>query len=96
MTALCSAVVASPPVVVGGEGVDQAGNERWAELGGDGIVAPSIEVGKGAIHPTGLPPMLRCGWEGEAASTMILFRSHNAKYPGLPWIVCRDHPYLSA
>ena len=85
VTALCSAVVASPPVVVGGEGVDQAGNKGRAELG-DGVVAPSIEVGAGAINPTGLPPMLRCGWEREAAGTVILFRSHDAEYPSLPWI----------
>ena len=70
VVAWCSAAVASPPVVVGGKGVDHAGNKGCAELG-DAVVAPSIGVGKGAIDPTDLPPMLCCGWEGEAAGLSV-------------------------
>jgi hypothetical protein len=43
VAAWCSAAVAPPPVVVGGEGVHQADNEGRAELG-DGVVAPSISL----------------------------------------------------
>ena len=58
----CSAAVAPPPVVVGGEGGDRAGNEGRAELGG-GVDAPG-GVGEGAIDLSGPPPMGRCGREG--------------------------------
>ncbi len=60
--ARCSAAVAPPPVVVGGEGVDQAGNEGRAERS-NGVATPGV-ADKGAINPLGLPPMVQCGWEG--------------------------------
>jgi hypothetical protein len=62
MAARCSAAVAPPPVVVGGEGVDQAGDEGQAELVNG--VAASVVAGKGAINLLGIPPMVWCGWEG--------------------------------
>jgi hypothetical protein len=40
----------------------RVGKKGWAKLG-DGIVA-SVVAGKGAIDPTGIPPMVWCGWEG--------------------------------
>ena len=49
VAARCSAAVAPPLIVVGGEGVDQAGNEGRAKLG-DGVVAPSV-ADEGAINP---------------------------------------------
>jgi hypothetical protein len=35
-----------------------------ANLLGDGVVTRRRTAGEGAIDPLGLPPMLRCGWEG--------------------------------
>ena len=58
VAARCSTTVAPPPVVMGGEGGDRAGTEL-----GDGGATPSI-AGEGAIDPSGVPPMLRSGWEG--------------------------------
>ena len=49
VAARCLAAVAPPPVVVGGEGLDRAGNEGQDEFG-DAVVAPSI-ANKGAINP---------------------------------------------
>jgi hypothetical protein len=59
VAAQCSAAVAPSPVVVGGEGVDQAGDEGQAKLG-DGIAASEV-AGKGAINPAEIPPMVWCG-----------------------------------
>ncbi len=53
-------------------------------------------AGKGAIDPVELPPKVRCGWEGAAAGTVSLLRSHGAKYPDLFWILSRIHPNPSA
>jgi hypothetical protein len=67
VAARCSAAVAPPPVVDGGEGVDdavvvrRAGVECCAKLI-DGVVAPCVS-GKGAINPLP-PPMFVGGWEG--------------------------------
>ncbi len=75
VAAQCSAIVAPPPVVLGGEGVHsappdgqvggivkQASAEGVAKLV-DGFSAPDC-VSKGAINPSWLPPMLCCGWKG--------------------------------
>jgi hypothetical protein len=94
VAAWCSAALAPPPVVVGGEGVDQAGNERQAKLG-DGVAA-YVVAGKGAIDPAELPPMVWCGWKGVAADTVSLLRSHDTKYPGLSWSLSRICPNPSA
>jgi hypothetical protein len=45
--------------VVGGEGVDQAGNEGQAKHG-NGAVAPGV-ADEGAINPLGLPPCFGVG-----------------------------------
>ncbi len=52
----------SPSLVEGGVGENQIGKKGWAELG-DGVAA-SVVAGKGAINPSGIPPMVWCGWEG--------------------------------
>ncbi len=70
MAAQRSVRLVPPPFRSGGEGEDkdcvvavkQAGAEGMAKLV-DGFVAPDC-AGKGAINPSWLPPMLRCGWEG--------------------------------
>jgi hypothetical protein len=81
--------------VVGGEGVDQAGDEGQAELSNG--VATSVVAGEGAINPAELPPMVWCGWEGASADTMSLLRSHDAEYPGLSWSLSRicSNPSIS-
>ncbi len=94
VVAWCSAAVAPPPVVVGGEGVDQAGNDGQSKLS-DGIAA-SVVSGKDAINPVELPPMDLCGWEGADAGTVSLLRSHKAMYPGLSWSSSRIRPNPSA
>jgi hypothetical protein len=40
----------------------RVGKKGWAELG-NGFAA-SVVAGKGAIDPSGIPPMVQCGWEG--------------------------------
>jgi hypothetical protein len=58
-----AAKAALPPIVGRGwVGEDQVGKKGQAELGNG--VATSVVAGKGAINPLGIPPMVRCGWEG--------------------------------
>jgi hypothetical protein len=58
-----AAEAALPPIVGRGwVGEAQVGKKGRAELG-DGIAA-SVVAGKGAIDPSGIPPMVWCGWEG--------------------------------
>jgi hypothetical protein len=58
-----AAEAALPPIVGRGwVGEDQVGKKGWAELGDS--VAASVVAGKGAIYPSGIPPMVWCGWEG--------------------------------
>jgi hypothetical protein len=90
VAARCSAAVAPPPVVVGGEGGERAGDEGRAKLG-DGV-ATFVVAGEGAIDPAELPPMVQCGREGAAAGTMSLHRSHDAEYPDLSWSLSRIPP----
>ena len=58
-----AAEAALPPIVGRGwVGEDQVGKKGRAKLG-DGVAA-SVVAGEGAINPSGIPPMVRCGWEG--------------------------------
>ena len=48
--------MATPPLaVVSGEGVYRAGGDGLADLG-DGVAAPAVKAGEGAIDPSVLPP----------------------------------------
>ena len=58
-----AAKAALPPIVGRGwVGEDQVGKKGQAKLGNG--VAASVVADEGAIDPLGIPPMVRCVWEG--------------------------------
>jgi hypothetical protein len=68
-----AAKAALPPIIGRGwVGEDRVGKKGWAELG-NGIAA-SVVAGEGAIDPSGIPPMIWCGWEvkDEPSSAMAV------------------------
>jgi hypothetical protein len=58
------ATEAVPPPIVGRGwvGEDRVGKKGRAELGD--CIAAFVVAGEGAINPSGIPPMVWCGWEG--------------------------------
>ncbi len=58
-----AAKAALPPIVGRGwVGEDQVSKKGRVKLG-NGVDA-SVVASEGAIDPLGIPPMVRCGWEG--------------------------------
>jgi hypothetical protein len=61
--------------------VELVGAEGLAKLV-DGLLAPGC-AGKGAINPSWLPPMCRCGWEGAGNNNVVIEEPEMGDLPSL-------------